>query len=635
MSFVDRLARIPSRSAFAFTPDGRRVTYLTDRAGAVSVEAQDLQDSRNGSGPREVYRDDRALSIHSQLGFPSAERIQICCGEEEEGWFQLIEARRGGRGGGGTWTTRPVADCEAMMLSLVPPLEGADWDLAVSYADGVSTILRIEDGQPRLRPLARVPGILSVGGWLDPTRSLIANVTEAGGAASGYVIDLAGRTYHRLFHIADASNDRIVACDARRGLLWVASDCSGYHRVGVAALGDARLVRFFPDLPGEERSAVPCGRSGGQLVLRRQRGAVTELWLADPSSLAVTGPLRLPDGALGSSVVDAGDRVRFAFSTPTAPMSCASYLTARDLFRFEETPGTRDPLPGELVAPRLISFPGPRGDLETLVYEPSGCSRRDLVVVALHGGPVDQWSAGFTRELQLFAGLGAVVVAPNYHGSTGYGDAFLGTLEGAAGSVDLDDAVAVTTAMRQSAGGQAALVLYGQSYGAFLALMTAATRRKICDGVIALSPFTSLSSIRSAGTPSVRRLVDVLASPMRPEEESDLLRRCGDLDAKLLIAHGSRDRVIPIEQSQALCDRLRAHGHRDGRDLWFLPLPGEDHVITGRAGVLALYHQIESFVSDVASARKGSRTWQADGQSSAHPSLRSRAAPSREEVISQ
>src|SRR5207244_8332969 len=90
--------------------------------------------------------------------------------------------------------------------------------------------------------------------------------------------------------------------------------------------------------------------------------------------------------------------------------------------------------------PRVARSPGPHGAIETLVYEPPTGHRNPMIVVALHGGPAAQWSAAFTPELQLFAGLGAVVAAPNYHGSTGYGDEFVRALERAGGSIDLDEA---------------------------------------------------------------------------------------------------------------------------------------------------------------------------------------------------
>jgi predicted esterase len=621
MRFAHSLARVPRLQNFAFTPDGRHVTRLTDRDdGAFMVEAcyfadeSDTHDGVQAYAPGErVYGSDPSLSIDTQLSFLSPDRIRItCC---QEGCLRIIEARRNGtENTDGTWTAEPIAECEAAML--LPRLEGADWDLVISCTDGVSTIWRIEDNQPRLRPLARVPGILTGGAWLEPARRLAASITEPGGATSGYVVDLVTQTYHRWLHISDDSNDYIALCDPYRGLLGITSDCWGYRRAGVANLRNGHKVRFFAELPGEDRSANLCGFSGPRMILRRQHGVVTELWFADPADLSISGPLGLPDGFMSLPVVQAGNRIRFVFSTPTVPTACASYLPAKEpskgTFRFEEAPDLGELTSSDLITPRVVWIRGPRGAIETLVYEPPESRRRDLLVVALHGGPVQQWFATFTPELQLFAGLGAVVVAPNYHGSSGYGNEFVSLLEGAAGSVDVDDIIAVIIAMRAASGlERAAIVLYGHSYGAFLALLVAATYPQLCDGVVAVAPFTSLSSMRAVGTPWVQRLIDLLWTPTR-DEQTDLLNRCGDLRAKLLIAHGSRDEVIPIQQSKALCDRLRAHGYRDGQNLWFLSFPEEGHRVEGRVAVLRLYDQIESFLCEVTSAPRVSATAASD-----------------------
>ena len=92
----------------------------------------------------------------------------------------------------------------------------------------------------------------------------------------------------------------------------------------------------------------------------------------------------------------------------------------------------------------------------------------------------------------------------------------------------------------------------------------------------------------------MRRIADLLRDPH--DDRRDLLRRCGDMRAKVLVVHGSHDVVVPILESHALCRALRANGYRDGRDLWFLPLP-DGHVITARPAVMRLYDQIESFLS--------------------------------------
>lgn len=657
MSFVEALVDVPLPRRFAFSPSGAHVARLVDRAGALAVEVRKLAGRPSAE---HVSVPDRALSDDALLYFHSENRLLIRC--RLDGGYQILEARRTGQRGGpprtpgprggqphtsgrgsSAWTADALATFDVPGMWLLPPIPDAPWDALVALgADLVSTIWRLDHDSRRVRPLARIPGIVSSGDWIEPGRVLAVDLRDRG-PASGFLIDLVSGTYQRLFHLSDESSDRVALVDRRRGLLAVTSDCFGHRRAGVAQLRGTRRVRFFPDPQAEERSLDICALApdGRQLVLRRHRGVRTELWLADPDRLVVRGPLPVPHGVVTDPVISTGNALRFPFTTAALPPTCASYLPrgaersglarkgpqaraggqlqdrdrmsrchdggARDLtkgsFRLAEATDLGNLAPGDLSSARIVSFPGPRGEIEALALEPPRGRGRDLVVLAAHGGPVDQWSAAFTPELQLLAGLGATVVAPNYHGSTGYGPAFIRALEGRAGTVDLDDLLAVADAT--SWGPRWPLVAYGESYGAFLALKLAAFRPDLIRGVIAVAPFASLASLRAVAHPPVRQLVDLLGGPSLGHDTADLLRHGPAPGCPLLLAHGSQDHTIPVEQSRVLADALRAQGYVDGRDLWLLELPGEDHVLSGREARRRLYNSIASFLSFIAPTPRG------------------------------
>ncbi len=636
MTFTHRLARIPASHAFALSPAGSLVGRLVRRGADLAVEARALV---SGGRTERVWGDDPLLTSKTALCIPSAGRIWIRAGWP--GCFRVLEARRTGPDGG--WQTETIAVSDALSLHLLPggqgSSEGSDRDVMItSTQDGESTIWRIERDPWRIRPLTRLGGLFTGATWLEPPRMIAVNLHQSGRSPSGFLIDLVAKSHRRLFHVSDRSRDTIEGYNPASGMLWVTTDYSGYRRVGVADLQGTGKVRFLADLPGEERAVSPVGQSGRHLILTRQRGVATELWLADPIDLSVSGPLAIPYGSVAGPVVTSGDRFRFAFSGPTVPTACAAYLPSRNTFQLEEPPDLGTLSGFDLVPPDIALISGPQGPVETLVYEPPRDRQRGLIVVALHGGPVAQWSAAFTPELQLFAGLGAAVAAPNYHGSTGYGEGFVGALQHAAGTIELEDVIAVIHAMRQRAGLEdAAVVLYGHSYGAFLALLAAATHPHLCDGVIAHGAFTSLASLGAAGHLGVRRVTDLLGDPSRGGEP-DLLQRCGDLRAKLLIAHGTEDHAVPIAESHALCNRLRACGYRDGHDLWFLPFPGEGHAIGDRAlgdpmALQRLYDQIESFIAEIlAEPRRAGSTRIPHHQPVEEQDVAGRRQPSRARV---
>ena len=157
-------------------------------------------------------------------------------------------------------------------------------------------------------------------------------------------------------------------------------------------------------------------------------------------------------------------------------------------FAFDPLPGTAAP---PLVSARVASFPSGAGPMPALVY-PSApgdgpLSGSGLAVVALHGGPIARYGAGLVPEFQLFARLGLPTVALNYPGSTGSGHEYIRSLFGHAGTIDVEAVASVVDGL--TAEGRR-VVLYGESYGAFLALATAAVRPS-CAAVIARTKTTA------------------------------------------------------------------------------------------------------------------------------------------------
>jgi len=64
------------------------------------------------------------------------------------------------------------------------------------------------------------------------------------------------------------------------------------------------------------------------------------------------------------------------------------------------------------------------------------------LVVLLHGGPTDAWAYRFVYSWQgsvLFSSQGYALFAPNYRGSTGYGDSFLKDLIGHENQIEIED----------------------------------------------------------------------------------------------------------------------------------------------------------------------------------------------------
>ena len=108
---------------------------------------------------------------------------------------------------------------------------------------------------------------------------------------------------------------------------------------------------------------------------------------------------------------------------------------------------------------------------QAVVVAPKGRAGRPAPVVLFpHGGPHSAIAANYYAPFALLTALGYAVVAVNFRGSTGFGEAALQSLPGRAGRQDVDDcleALDAAIAAGVADGGRAAVI--GGSHGGFLA----------------------------------------------------------------------------------------------------------------------------------------------------------------------
>ena len=608
------LAGLPDRRDFAFSTETGRVAWIDDD----TVEW--LDDDNPDQLGRVTFPEPLAAPTQLEL----VDRDLIGLVRPTAAGVELIALDLDTdplSPGAGTGTARTVADLATPETDLLPRIPGADWQLlAVVGFDGTTTLFRIGWRDGSMTEAGQLPAPSAGGAWLDETgEKLAVNLAGESGRSSVYVVELATAlggsrrpcrgdtpqppgTFSRLFEASPDSEDRIVLSDPATGRVVVTTDAYGYPAVGIAEPKSAAGIRFIPALEDGDEAGHPCAflPDDRTLVLRHENGVESHLRLADGQSLEVAGPLPLPTGDVGTPVVVAGDRLRFPFSAPDEHWRPASFDLRTGAFAL-------DPLPSaghseELVTARVASFPSGAGPMPALVYPPAPdggpLSGSGLAVVALHGGPIARYGAGVMPEFQLFARLGLPTVALNYPGSTGSGHEYMRSLFGHAGAIDVE---AVTSVIDSLTASGRKVILYGESYGAFLALSAAAVRP--CAGVIAFAPFASFESLSRCGSPEVLDLLDLLSGGNHSAFGRNLLSACRTIRGKVLISHGTADIRIPVAESWALVQALRAREQAGEDDVTFVAMEGQGHDLTGRPALQRWYREIATFVADLPDSR--------------------------------
>ncbi|MFA1549822.1 alpha/beta hydrolase family protein [Actinomadura chokoriensis] len=590
---VPVLPRIPSRSGFAFSADGRWAACLSTVDDGVTLERWSLDravPSRRAfgtgwiatgcDGERETLdRHSRPLPLDD--GRVLLARPDVDAHGTPTGHGTVVIAQAGH---GGTTVARSCR-VPAMLAGhlLAGPGTPQTVVLVTVEDERRSRIWELSPATGSLEPIMTVPGVLAGGVWLDGGRTLALDHTAPGRRTDGIAVDLRERSWRRVWSVSSATADRIVACDRGAKVLAVTTGTPGARWTGTARIGlwspGCGPVRFPEALnaPDAERTPLTFDASGGHLLVSEVRGATSRLVVHTAADDRVE-PVDLPPGTLSPPASWTGDRIHLRYSAPHRPPTLAT--------------AHRPPASGwslERRAPDdaadwrradLVELPGPAGPIEAIVYGGPGWRESERLVLALHGGPLSAWRLEFDPLFQHLAAAGIAVVAPNYRGSTGYGARHLRPVIGDWGGPDLEDVLHLARGLagpRRRAGVPGPIVL-GGSYGGFLALLAACHDPERWSGCVALAPFTSAASLYRDATGPVRDRVARLngrGGGADPHTGRDVLRACDALTAPLLLAHGIRDEVIPVAQSRALRRRLLELGRTEGAGLDYVEVDGD------------------------------------------------------------
>jgi dipeptidyl aminopeptidase/acylaminoacyl peptidase len=293
---------------------------------------------------------------------------------------------------------------------------------------------------------------------------------------------------------------------------------------------------------------------------------------------------RWPDGIVRGTPVEseyagpnsgAGEHIAFTIADPTH-MSNVAVLDGDRLRRITQV-GDEQLAGIELGPVEVVQWKSKGGiELEGIATFPAGYEKgkRYPFLVLPHGGPEANDELAFDAFSRIVAGLGYIVLQPEYRGSTGYGADFLAAIYQHFGDRAYEDVDSATDfAIQQGWADPNRLAIFGWSAGGFMTswTVTQTNRYKAAfegAGITDWGPFLWTSDISQVDYDA--RWTDEDAEAF---SRFSAVGSAGKVKTPLLILHGEADLRVPTFQGTEYFQILAARG----KTVRMVTYPGSPH----------------------------------------------------------
>lgn len=339
---------------------------------------------------------------------------------------------------------------------------------------------------------------------------------------------------------------------------------------------------------------------GATVALGVQAGDHSEVRLLNAKSLALRAKVALPLGAGGpGDFSDDGKRLSLTWSTADTPND----LYVVDVESAKVAPLRKEP------RPTLAGLPPIKASIQTLdafdggripvnVFVPAGeLDRPHPVIVSYHGGPSGVSTVGWSPFRAFYLSLGYVVVEPNVRGSGGFGRAFE---EADNGPKRLDAFKDVEHSARwastQPWADPQRMVVYGGSYGGYTVLVGLTRWPDLWRAGVNLFGVANLDTFMATTSGLIREIF--LLEFGDPSKDSEFLKQISPLadvdrivDPTFVYA-GANDPRVPRSESDLIVGALRERGVPSE----YMVAENEGHSLARRENIIAFLARSARFL---------------------------------------
>ncbi len=383
-----------------------------------------------------------------------------------------------------------------------------------------------------------------------------------------------------------------------RHLAWI-SDESGWWNVVVALAdgSDAHALRIEPNDhaspswgPGQRTFAW--SPDGSAIAYERNEEGFGRLVVATVDGTAVRDIAKAFHGGLDWSA----NGIIATRSGAKTPQQIVVY----NIDAGSRRTVARGPVAGfeacGLVEPEMVSWDSQGHAVQGVLRRPAGIEAPPMLV-SIHGGPTDQAVAVWNPRAAYWVSRGWAVLQVNYRGSSGYGRKYRDALEGQWGIADVADVAAGIRHAGASAWCDSGrVVVTGGSAGGFTTLLVCALHGDLVRAGVSLFGVGDLFDLAATThrfeSTYLDGLVGVLPADADRYRDRSPIRYAHRINVPMLMLQGRDDKVVPVAQSDAMVEAMRAGGAHVDYQIY----DGEGHGFRKLGNVIDEYLRTEAFL---------------------------------------
>ncbi|HUY86699.1 MAG TPA: LpqB family beta-propeller domain-containing protein, partial [Acidimicrobiales bacterium] len=222
------------------------------------------------------------------------------------------------------------------------------------------------------------------------------------------------------------------------------------------------------------------------------------------------------------------------------------------------------------------------------------------VLIWIHGGPMGQMGDLFNPRIAFFLERGWSVLVPDFRGSSGWGRDYSAGLDEMWGVADVDDVAAgMEYVAKTDWADRQLMVPIGASSGGTCVLLLMARYPQLCAAGIDLYGVTDFLDL-TLHTHRFEKhynesLIGALPGSEQRYRDRSPISQAQNICSPILVLHGDRDKVVPIEQSVELVSTIR----ESGGQVSFHVYEGQGHGWSDPSTVADELARIEEFLESV------------------------------------